>query len=90
MIVRIELDGLGEQSDGGIVIFCLEGFVTLILQCVCHLGGGSSGGGSSSLSNEMGDDEDDDDDDDEERVSGLAGREDSRIFASDDYHKRDV
>ena len=34
MILRVEFNSLGEQSDGGIVILGLEGFVSLILEFV--------------------------------------------------------
>ena len=36
MVLRVELDSLCEQVDGGIVVFGLEGFVSLILE-LCGL-----------------------------------------------------
>lgn len=34
VVLRVDFDGLGEKADGLIPIFCSEGLVALIFQCV--------------------------------------------------------
>lgn len=36
MIAPVELDGFGEEVDGGVVVFGLEGLVSLIFELVSH------------------------------------------------------